>query len=139
MINTLLKGHRAVITGASSGIGEEFARQFAANGVDLVIAARRIDRLEKLAAELRSQYKVQVECVGVDLGEAGATEKLFALATQGGKPVTILVNNAGLGMWGEFLKQDLINLLLEKFSVYRFDLGDASCAMLSVPIISTLN
>lgn len=99
----ILKGHRAVVTGASSGIGKEYARQLAQLGADLVIAARRLDRLEELAKDLRSAHEIEVQCVQVDLCDSGAPKVLFDAATQGGKVVTILVNNAGLARFGAFM------------------------------------
>lgn len=98
-----LSGHRAVITGASSGIGKEYAHQMAAMGADLVIAARRLDRLTALAETLQTQYQVRVECVQVDLSQPTSVETLFEKATEGGKEVTILINNAGLGRYGLFM------------------------------------
>lgn len=97
-----LKGHRAVITGASSGLGEEFAKQLAARGADLVIAARRLDRLESLAQTLSSQHDVRIEAVKSDLSQAGAATALFEQAVAR-DPVTLLINNAGIGPYGRFL------------------------------------
>lgn len=106
-----LKGHRALITGASSGIGEQFARQFAALGADLVIAARRVDRLQTLASELQDRYGVHVEAIQSDLTLPGAATTLFKAATQAGRPVTILVNNAGIGKWNEFWEPPMVDHL----------------------------
>lgn len=100
--NKYLQGHRALVTGASSGIGEEFAIQLAMAGADLVLAARRIDRLEKLAHDLRAKYQIQVECISVDLSKSGSVEKLFNESTKN-SPITFLVNNAGIGPWAPFL------------------------------------
>lgn len=102
-----LKGKRAVITGASSGIGAEFARQLAAAGADLVIAARRLDRLEKLASELKAKHDVRVECVRADLNSPDAPKALFDAATADGAQVDILINNAGHGPFGRFLTHGL--------------------------------
>jgi short-subunit dehydrogenase len=99
----LLAGHRAVITGASSGIGKEYANQLASLGADLVIAARRIDRLESLAEEIRKSHKVQVDCIQIDLCSANASDLLYQKATENGKKVTLLINNAGIGNYGAFL------------------------------------
>ena len=67
-----------LITGASAGIGEEFARQLATQGHNLVLAARRLDRLETLASELRQRHNLEVVCIASDLAQAGASEKLVA-------------------------------------------------------------
>ena len=64
-------GPWALVTGASSGIGEEFARQVAANGINVVLVARREDRLKEIAAELTTRYDVQARVVAADLGRDG--------------------------------------------------------------------
>lgn len=88
----------ALVTGASSGIGEQIARVLAERGVDLTLVARRGDRLEQLAAELRS--KVQVDVVVADLtSDAGCASVEHRLADH---PVDLLVNNAGVGSAGMF-------------------------------------
>lgn len=91
----------ALITGASAGLGVEFARQLAARGHRLVLAARRKDRLEALAAELG-----KARVVAIDLGEPGAAGRLVADVEQAGESVDLLVNNAGFGLWGKFEAQD---------------------------------
>ena len=100
-----LKGHRAVVTGASSGLGESFATQLAALGSDLVIAARRVERLRELAARLEEKHGVRVESVEADLTAAGAPGELFKRATAGEGKVTILINNAGSGAYGRFIEE----------------------------------
>lgn len=97
-----LQGHRAVVTGASSGIGQEYAKQLAAMGCNLVIAARRLDRLQQLASELQQKHQVKVEAVEIDLLSPDAPRTLFEKATDGGAIVTILVSNAGIGSYGHF-------------------------------------
>jgi short-subunit dehydrogenase len=99
----ILQGHLAVITGASSGIGKEYARQLASLGADLIIAARRIDRLKDLAHELKTTYQVQVECFQVDLCSPQGAKELFEFSTSNSRNVTILINNAGLGKYGSFI------------------------------------
>lgn len=94
-------GKRALITGASSGIGAEIARGLAARGVDLVLVARRADRLEALAADLR-QFGVKVEVAPADLADEAAR---IALAAQY-PAIDILVNNAGLGAFGPFTETE---------------------------------
>jgi short-subunit dehydrogenase len=101
-----LSGHRALITGASSGIGADVARSLAARGADLVIAARRADRLEALAAELRAAHGVAVDVVPADLGVPGAAAALWSAATAA-RPVDILVNNAGFGHFRRFADVDV--------------------------------
>src|SRR6266576_3544551 len=90
----------ALVTGASSGIGEQFARQLAARGHDLVLVARRADRLERLAADLPTEAHV-VTC---DLATEAAS--VSARVAELGVEVGLLVNNAGLGTSGPFLEHD---------------------------------
>ena len=95
----------ALITGASSGIGAVFAREYASRGHDLVIAARRTDRLDALAAEITAAHDVSVRVIASDLSVAGAAQKL---ATAVGKtPIDVLVNNSGWGHIGAFAGEDL--------------------------------
>jgi len=96
-----LSGYRALVTGASSGIGADVARALARRGAALVLAARRADRLEALATELRRHHQVETEVVAIDLAEPGAAAALWARATAGG-PVDILINNAGFGHFRPF-------------------------------------
>lgn len=106
-----LQGHRAVITGASSGLGEQYARQLAALGCDLVVAARRDDRLGKLATELETAHGVKVEVIRSDLAKPGAAFELHAAAVADERPVTILVNNAGIGPYSKFIGEARERLL----------------------------
>ncbi len=89
-----------MVTGASSGLGETFARQLAKRGYDLVLVARRKDRLDRLAAELAEGHEASGEVIEVDLttddGVSLVEERLRA------GDVELLVNNAGFGTWGEF-------------------------------------
>lgn len=82
----------ALITGASAGIGTELARIFSANGYDLIIAARRQDRLNDLATELSASH---VHCITVDLAKTKGPQKLFDAVQETGLRVDVLVNNAG--------------------------------------------
>src|SRR5512138_458564 len=90
----------ALVTGASSGIGLELARVFAADSWNLLLVARNAARLEKLAAELRSVHKVEAVSLPHDLARPGAAAEIFAAV--GHTPVLALVNNAGFGSYGEF-------------------------------------
>ncbi len=92
----------ALITGASAGLGLEYAKLFAADGHDLVLVARRRDRLEALAKELTEQRKVRVEVIDLDLSAPGAVAKLLAEVARLGLPIDFLVNNAGFGSNGLF-------------------------------------
>ena len=89
-----------LITGASSGIGAELARVFGARGYGLVLVARRRDRIEALAEELRGEHGVEVQALTFDLEDPSAPEAL--IAALGTMPLHTLVNNAGFGLRGRF-------------------------------------
>lgn len=91
-----------LITGASSGFGEEFARQYAAQGRALVLVARRLDRLQALAEELRQRHGVQVLVEQVDLSDIAAVVRLHDRLRDQGIAIDILINNAGHGLQGSF-------------------------------------
>lgn len=96
-----------LVTGASSGFGEEFARQYAAQGHSLVLVARRLDRLQKLAEALRRQYPTDVVVEQVDLSDIAAIVQLHARLRERGIAVDILINNAGHGLQGPFLDREM--------------------------------
>lgn len=98
-----IPGH-ALVTGASSGIGAEIAREYARRSVPLVLTARRLDRLEALAAELRAQ--VPVEVVAADLADPASPAMLAEEFMRRGIAIRILVNNAGYGVPGRYLASD---------------------------------
>lgn len=97
----------ALITGASAGLGAEFARQLARRRADLILVARSVGALEKLAAELRSEYGVAVEIVSADLAEEVGVEKVAARLRDTTDPVDLLVNNAGFGLRLQFADNDI--------------------------------
>jgi short-subunit dehydrogenase len=97
----------ALVTGATAGIGREFAVQLAARGNDLVLVARDVERLEELAAELRRTRGVQVEILPADLSDREATARVAQRLADRERPVDVLVNNAGFGMKQSFLVNDL--------------------------------
>jgi len=102
----LFRGRRALVTGASSGLGEEFARQLAARGAALVLAARSGDRLESLAAELSKTRGVECVAVAADLSEPDGANRLWAEIERHGLAIDHLVSNAGLGSVGRFAQLD---------------------------------
>jgi len=93
----------ALITGASSGLGAEFARQLAAQGYNLVLAARRVDRLQLLASELQSRFLIEVHSQPADLSKLSDIDALVSTVT--GLPrLDLLINNAGFGTIGRFYR-----------------------------------
>lgn len=93
----------ALITGASSGIGEAIAREYASRGKPLILSARRKDRLDALAAELSA--KVPVVVLATDLSDSKAPQEMFAAIQAAGLHVDTLVNNAGYGVPGRYLSE----------------------------------
>lgn len=101
------QGKWALVTGASAGIGEAIAVELAEAGVNLILTARRRERLDALAERLRLAHSIQVQVIVADLVQSEAPQQIFD-ATEGmGTEVELLVNNAGFGGYGEFLRSDL--------------------------------
>jgi short-subunit dehydrogenase len=98
-----LRGRRALVTGASSGLGADFARVLAEQGCHVVLVARRADRLEALAKELRERRGVEAHAIAMGLSEPDAPRVLHDRVSKLGLEIDVLVNNAGFGTWGEFL------------------------------------
>src|SRR6058998_689827 len=96
-----------LITGASSGFGEEFARQYAKQGHSLVLVARRLDRLQRLAEALRQQFHIEVVVEQVDLSDVAAVIQLHQRLRERNIAIDILINNAGHGLQGPFLDTQL--------------------------------
>jgi uncharacterized protein len=96
-----------LVTGASSGFGEEFARQYAEQGHSLVLVARRLDRLQALAEALRQQYDIDVVAEQVDLSDIAAVVQLHQRLRERGMAIDILINNAGHGLQGPFVESQL--------------------------------
>lgn len=97
----------ALVTGASSGIGRELARLLAADGANLVLVARRVDKLDELAAEVRQQFGVQVQTLAFDLSDPAAPQQLCDKLAEQGTTVDVLVNNAGFGARGKLVEIEL--------------------------------
>jgi len=109
-----------LVTGASSGFGEEFARQYAEQGHSLVLVARRLDRLQTLADALRQQYRIDVVVEQVDLSEVEAVIQLHQRLRNRGIAIDILINNAGHRLQGPFVDGKL----------------DAALAILQLDVVS---
>jgi len=101
------QGMTALVTGASVGLGEEFARQLVAQGANLILVARSEDKLIRLAETLREQTKAQITVLPADLSSAQAVNDLIARVQNRGIRVDLLVNNAGLGLFENFLDAPL--------------------------------
>lgn len=103
-------GGAALVTGASSGIGEAFARALAARGMDLVLVARSRERLDALARGLESEHGIRAVTVAVDLSQVDAASQICAATDASGLTIGLLVNNAGYAQFGEFSEQDPVEL-----------------------------
>ena len=99
-------GGAALITGASAGIGATFARHLAAEKMDLVLVARRRDRLDELARELQAAHGIRAEAIDSDLAALGATSALVSAVAAKGIDVGLLVCSAGFGTYGSFVEID---------------------------------
>ena len=99
-------GKWALVTGASAGIGVALAAELAAGGTNLVVTARRRDRLEALARDLSAKHKIRTEICVADLADPAAPEAIFTFAREKSLQIDLLVNNAGFGAYGEFAASD---------------------------------
>src|SRR4029453_8622108 len=119
-IMTLADQSWVLVTGAARCFGEEFARQYRAQGRPLVLVARRIEKLQALATELRERYRVDVIVEPVDLSNVAAVIQLHQRLHRQGVAMHILINNAGHGLQGTFVDATL----------------DAALAMLQLDVVS---
>ncbi len=106
LLRDALHGKWALVTGASAGIGLALAEQLATGGANLVLTARRQDRLEAIALRLQGQYGIETKIVPADLADTAAPEQLFAATEGTGLAVEVLINNAGFGYYGRFAEGD---------------------------------
>ena len=105
------KGKWALVTGASAGIGKALAEQLALGGTNLVLTARRRDRLESLAQSLRTKHKIHTEIFVADLTWASAPKEIFDFTEEKRFAIDLLVNNAGFGQYGELHQVEVERLL----------------------------
>ena len=105
------RGRWALVTGASAGIGVALARELAAVGANLLLTARRRDRLDQLAQNLKQTHAIKTEIFAADLAWPDAPEKIHAFTHEKGIAVEILINNAGFGQYGELPEVGVQRLL----------------------------
>ena len=110
-----LRGRTALVTGASSGMGVDYARELARRGVNLILVARRADAMERVAKELRDYHGIEVRVTPADLADGFARERLHCELEAEGRHVDLLVNNAGFGLFNTFLKSnwERVNQMLQ--------------------------
>jgi uncharacterized protein len=104
-------GKWALVTGASAGIGRTLAAELAAGGANLALTARRADRLVSLAGELSARHGIRAEVFPADLTQKQSPDDLFRFTQEKQLPIDILINNAGVGAYGEFYTMELHRLL----------------------------
>jgi len=105
------KGKWALVTGASAGIGVALAEELAAGGTNLVLTARRLDRLQEVADGLRKKHGIQTRVVAADLAKREAPQGIFAFTKERGLRIDLLINNAGFGQYGEVPQVETQRLL----------------------------
>jgi uncharacterized protein len=102
-----LTNDTALITGSSGGIGEEFARQLAQRRTNLVLVARRLDKLEELRTTLLARHSdIEIDVIAADLSVSGSAAQLADEVNRRGRRIDVLINNAGVGLHGDFVEQD---------------------------------
>jgi short-subunit dehydrogenase len=123
------EGSWALVTGASSGLGEVFARELVNRGANVVLVARSQDKLEALAQELRGRFRVSVEVLACDLSEPGAGTGLAGRLGERGLQIDVLINNAGFGLFGLLHETDPARLAQE-VQLNVAALTELTCALL---------
>jgi len=104
-------GKWALVTGASAGIGKALAEELARGGTNLMLTARRRERLEELTQQLSRDHKIQTKTLVADLAQPDAPEKIFQFTREHGLQIDLLINNAGFGAYGEFQRIELQKFL----------------------------
>jgi short-subunit dehydrogenase len=110
-MNAEWKGKWALVTGASAGIGQALAEELAKGGTNLLLSARREDRLRRLAQELSAKHRIQAEILAADLRQPAAPQAIFQFAQEKGLVIDLLVNNAGFGQYGALHRTETDRLL----------------------------
>src|SRR5262250_765518 len=105
------KGKWALVTGASAGIGVALAEELAAGGTHLVLAARRLDRLQEVAADLHKKHGIQTQVYSTDLAKREGPRQIFEFCKEKGLRIDLLINNAGFGQYGELPQVETQRLL----------------------------
>jgi short-subunit dehydrogenase len=105
------KGKWALVTGASAGIGVALAEELAAGGTHLVLTARRLDRLQEIADNLRKKHEIQTHAVAADLAKRDAPKEIYGFTKEKGLRIDLLINNAGFGQYGEVAQVETQRLL----------------------------
>jgi uncharacterized protein len=103
-MHTNLQGKTALVTGASSGLGIDFARHLAARGCNLILVARRENQLREVQQQISQRYGVEVQIIPMDLIADNAPQTLYDQIKASGKQVDVLINNAGYGLYGRFIE-----------------------------------
>ena len=101
------KDQTVLITGPTTGIGRDLAELFAAEGANLMLVSRNVKKLDQVKSELEGRFKIRALVIPVDLSLAGAADQLVAAVGRSGLDVDVLVNNAGYGVYGKFLDEDI--------------------------------
>jgi short-subunit dehydrogenase len=96
-----------LITGASGGIGKEFAQIFARKGYNLVLVARNENKLQQIAKSFEKEYDIRVTVLSFDLSQTNSASKLYSEIKDRKIQIDILINNAGIGDYGYFMESDL--------------------------------
>ena len=105
------RGKWALVTGASAGIGKALAEELAAGGTNLVLTARRSDRLQQISQSLAARHKIRAEIFAADLADPDAPQKIFGFTAAKNLDIDLLINNAGFGAYGEFAQTPAQRLL----------------------------
>lgn len=128
--NSPFANKTALITGASSGIGETMARQLAKQNCSLILVARRLDRLQSLKEELEAEHEIKVAVIAQDLSVPGSAQTLFDKCQEQQLQVDVLINNAGFAQHGFFLKvplaihQEMIQLMVTSLTELSYLFGE---------------